>query len=72
MSDEQEITIGELHRVCARIEQKVDRINGNVGQHDTRIAVLEDRGNRDTTARATGIGGAIAAAGSFLYQWFSK
>jgi hypothetical protein len=30
MSDEQDVTLGEVYRLCQRIEEKVDKTNGRV------------------------------------------
>ena len=43
MSDEQEVTLGEVYRLCQRIEGKVDTTNGrvhNLEQDAIRIKTL--------------------------------
>jgi hypothetical protein len=72
MEEHNGITLGEVYRLCERIETKVNQINGTVGRHSTRITVLEDRGTRDNPARAGGVAALFASAGSFLYQLFTK
>jgi hypothetical protein len=50
------------------VNRRLDGINGQVREHSTDIAVLKDRGNRDNTARATGLGGIAASAALFIRQ----
>ena len=66
--DEHNITLGEVYRLCQRIEQKVDKTNGTVTDHETRISVIEDRGNRDTTARTAGVSGLLTSLAQFGYS----
>jgi hypothetical protein len=71
MADEQ-VSLGEVYRLCQRIETQVKATNGQVQNHGQRIAVLEDRGEqatKDPTARHTGLGAAVAAAGALIWQW---
>jgi hypothetical protein len=57
MSNTDDITIGEIHRLCRRMSEQLDTMLDDVQRHDTRIAVLEDRENRG--ARLGGIWGAL-------------
>jgi hypothetical protein len=71
MSEEQ-VSLGEVYRLCQRIEMQVRATNGQVQNHGLRLAVLEDRGTqatKDPTARNTGLGAVIAAAGALIWQW---
>jgi pyrimidine operon attenuation protein/uracil phosphoribosyltransferase len=54
------------------VHERLDELNSRTRKAENQIAVLEDRGNRDTTARVQGIGGLAAAAGALFWQWFSK
>ncbi len=65
------IMLGEVYRMCQRIEAKVDHTNGSVRRHETRISILEDRAQqtKDPTARYTGLGAAVAAAGALIWKW---
>jgi hypothetical protein len=72
MSDERDVSLGEVYRLCLSIKKKVDETNGQVNDHGHRIAVLEDRGaqaTKDPTARNTGLGAIVAAAGALIWQW---
>lgn len=51
------------------VHDRLDDLNSRTRKNENQISVLEDRGNRDTTARAQGIGGMAAAAGALLWQW---
>ena len=71
-SDSGGVTIGEVYRLCQRIEGKVDKTNGQVADHANRISVLEDRNlqaTKDSTARYSGIGAIVASAGALVWQW---
>jgi hypothetical protein len=74
-----DVTNGELHRllvslglVLTEIKGDVKAQNGTVADLKTRVALLEDRGTRDNSARASGIGGIAAAAAALIWQYFSK
>jgi len=74
-----QITLGEVYRRIvdqgldvSEIKADVKAQNGTVADLKTRIALLEDRGNRDTTARASGLSALIAAASALIWQWISK
>lgn len=73
MSD-QDVSLGEVYRLCQRIESKVDKTNGRVTELESDVAVLKDRGgaasNRDGTARNTSIGAAVTAICGLLWQWW--
>ena len=76
MSD-QDVTLGELFRLCQRIEVQVIKTNGRVTVLETEVAVLQDRHTteatnigKDRTARNTGLGAIVAAAGSLLWSWW--
>lgn len=73
MLDEQ-VTIGELYRLCQRIEGAVNRTNGRVTALETDVAVLQDRSewSRDGHARYVGWGGMVTALGGLVWQLFHK
>ena len=52
------------------VNARLDKINGQVNTHREEIAVLKDRGNRDGTARMTGVGGLATAIATFVWQKF--
>ncbi|MES2958117.1 MAG: hypothetical protein V4792_08010 [Pseudomonadota bacterium] len=52
------------------VNDRLDRINGQVNTHREEIAVLKDRGNRDTTARNTGAVSILSSAAIFVWQKF--
>jgi hypothetical protein len=54
------------------VHERLDELNSRTRKAENQIAVLEDRGHRDTTARVQGLGGLAAAAGALFWQWFSK
>lgn len=75
MTDQDEVSTGELYRLCQRIEIAVNRTNGRVNTLENEVAVLKDREERakDTHARTVGYGSMLAAAGTFLWQlWTGK
>ena len=57
MTDQDGITLGEIHRLCLRMSEQLDGVETHVQRHETRIAILEDRENRG--ARLGGIWGSI-------------
>lgn len=64
MSDEH-VTLGEVYRLCQRIEGKVDKTNGRVDEAEDRLGTLE----RDAVRiKAYWSSGAVAFAvfGSYL------
>jgi hypothetical protein len=74
-----QITLGEVYRLIVgqskdltEIKADVKSQTGTLAELKTRVTLLEDRGNRDNAARASGIGGLAAAAGALLWQYFSK
>jgi hypothetical protein len=82
MSNEQHVTLGELYRLCQRIETQVIKTNGRVTDLETDVAVLQaqqtsDRQaidaattvGKDRTARNTGWGAIVASAGALIWQW---
>lgn len=73
MLDEQ-VTIGELYRLCQRIEGAVNRTNGRVTALETDVAVLQDRSEqaRDGHARYVGWGGMVTGIGGLIWQLFHK
>ena len=64
-NDEQYVTLGEVYRLCQRIEQKVDRTNGRVNEGEKRLDALEKDSVR---VKAYWSSGAVAFAvfGSYL------
>lgn len=63
----------------AGIHDRLDVLNGRVRiseNHITAInAVMSEREKvtaKDPTARYAGLGAALAAVGSYLYQWWTK
>jgi hypothetical protein len=76
MSHEQHVTLGELYRLCQRIETQVIKTNGRVTDLETDVAVLQAQqtsdastSSKDRTARNTGLGAIVASAGALLWQW---
>jgi hypothetical protein len=68
---DQDVTLGELYRLCLRMSEQLDAIHAAVQRHEARIAVLEDRENRG--ARLGGIWGAIGGVVSgFISGWFGR
>lgn len=69
---DEQISNGEIFRLCQRLEAKVDKINGSVGTHETRISLLEqtDKNQADWTARYGMVGGILAGIGYAVSQWF--
>lgn len=59
-----------VDRGFSELNGRLDVMNGQVRNHGESIAVLEDRNNRDQTARVTGVMGIITAVGTFLYSHF--
>lgn len=41
MSDEQDVTLGEVYRLCQRIEAKVDATNGRVTKLEKDATVIK-------------------------------
>ncbi len=73
------ITLGEVYRLIkdqssdlTEIKGDVKAQNSSVADLKTRVTVLEDRGTRDNTARASGVGALITAAAGLIWQWVSK
>jgi pyrimidine operon attenuation protein/uracil phosphoribosyltransferase len=54
------------------VHERLDELNSRTRKAENQIAVLEDRGHRDTTARAQGLGGMVASAAALLWQWLGK
>ena len=54
----------------AGLNARLDTMNGQVRTHGQQIAVLNDRGNRDGTARGAGVAGLITAVATFIWQKF--
>jgi hypothetical protein len=59
-----------LRNDIAGVHERLDELNGRTRVVENKVAVLEDRGSRDTTARVQGLGGIVASAASFIYAWF--
>jgi hypothetical protein len=57
-------------RTNGRIDHLEDVVGGEGDQKGlvTRVGILEDRGNRDTTARAQGLGGIASSVALWLWQ----
>jgi hypothetical protein len=72
-----QITLGEVYRLVkeqsrdvAEIKADVKAQTGSVADLSTRVALLEDRGNRDNAARVSGVGGAVAAIAGLVWHYF--
>jgi hypothetical protein len=52
------------------INKRLDTMNGQVSIHGKDIAVLQDRGNRDATARNASGASILASAAIFIWQKF--
>ena len=61
-------SIGEVYRLCQRIDERLEGINGTVRHHDTRIAVLEDR-SAHAVKWSGGLGALGGALSGFLSGW---
>lgn len=61
-------------RTNGRIDHLEDVVGGQGDEKGlvTRVGILEDRGNRDTTARAQGLGSLATSAAALLWQWLGK
>lgn len=74
-----DVTLGELYRmleaqgrVLGNIQRTLELQNGRIASAETRVAVLEDRGMNDKTARWSAFGaGALSVAGAVVY-WLRK
>lgn len=74
-----QITLGEVYRRIvdqgadvSEIKADVKAQNSSVADLKTRVALLEDRGNRDTAARASGVGALLTAVAALIWQFVSK
>jgi hypothetical protein len=73
------ITLGEVYRLIkdqssdlTEIKGDIKSQYGSVANLDKRVTVLEDRGTRDTAARASGLSALLAALAALVWQWVSK
>lgn len=73
--DEFESWMKLLREDIAGVHARLDGLNGRTRTAENKIAVLETQieaasqtGN-DKTARVTGVGGFLAAAGALIWQW---
>ena len=53
MSEQQDVTLGEVYRLCERIEEKVDKTNG-------RVTALEKDAIRIKSFWSAGVFGVVA------------
>jgi len=57
MSPDDQVTLGELYRLCERMSDQLDAIAGDHYKLETRVGILEDRENRG--AKLGGLWGSI-------------
>lgn len=58
-----------LRRDIQGVHDRLDTLNGRTREVEQDVAVLKDRGTRDSAARATGLSGVAASALALLWQW---
>jgi hypothetical protein len=78
MTDEpiDKVTLGEVYRAVMELKAdiggvnlRLDTLNGRTRVAETKIAIIEDRGSRDTAARWGAFGSALGAIASGLMAW---
>lgn len=68
LRDVRDTILEEMRLSRKETTDRLDRLNGTVGEHAKQIAVLQDRGTRDTGARWTA--GLVGLAG--FADWLAR
>jgi hypothetical protein len=66
-----DVTLGEVFRLCQRIEEKVNLTNGRTGLLEQKVAVLESNSggaSKKVTAVSGGVGAGLVILGEFLWK----
>jgi hypothetical protein len=72
------VHIGYVLKAVEETKEQVSIQNGRTRLLESKVAVLESQvktaseTGSDRTARATGIGGVLAAASALIWQWWTK